>query len=159
MLCEECGQNEASVHVQLVGPDGEATTKCICAKCMARYALTASGGAAGFIGAMLGSLAKHVQEEKDEYEATCPTCGRTYEQFKKNCLLGCTGCYRAFHEKIEEALIKHNGSASYKGCSPDIDSAFNVRKLKRELENAIAAEDYERAAQLRDSIKAVTSRG
>lgn len=89
----------------------------------------------------------------------CETCGMSYEQFRKAGLLGCPDCYRAFDSSLEPLLERaHEGANRHLGKVPThagIDELRQQRllQLRRELEEAVAAEQYERAAALRDQLQ------
>ena len=88
----------------------------------------------------------------------CPVCGFSQGDFKKTGRLGCGACYETFAEGLA-SLLKgmHKGSA-HVGKVParavrSIERESQMKTLQRDLRKAVAAEDYESAAQLRDRIK------
>ena len=92
---------------------------------------------------------------------SCETCGFTFSQFKKSGVLGCPMCYEAFARPLE-ALVERaqNGATHHVGKVPtraggSIDRQARISRLLRELEEAVSAEHYERAAQLRDALSDV----
>ena len=167
MLCEECGKNEATIHFQTIGPEGEQMSKDICEECFEKLKARMPGVNAidisGFLGALLGKLAGARQErENDKFDAVCPTCGTKYAEFKRSQNLGCANCYGAFRERIEEILVKRNHSALYTGSAPHSakganEEIYKYKKLKEEMKQAIAGEDFERAAKIRDELRRLES--
>ena len=81
----------------------------------------------------------------------CPACGFTLEDYRNTSRLGCPDCYSVFARELGETA-----AASAKADSPaEADAPPSREKLERQLRNAIEREDYERAAQLRDQLKAL----
>lgn len=96
--------------------------------------------------------------KKTAASPACATCGMTLAQFRQHGNLGCEACYSTF-EKMLEPLIEraHAGGTRHVGRSPRrsaerIDLRELRMKLVRELDEAVAAEQYERAARLRDRL-------
>lgn len=92
---------------------------------------------------------------------SCAVCKLSFHQFRQTGLLGCSECYRAFGEplavlieKTQNAGVHHVGKVPRR-CGGDIDLGMIRQRLSRELEEAVRAEQYERAAKLRDRILAV----
>ena len=95
-------------------------------------------------------------------EVGCPRCHTTWSQFSKSGHLGCPGCYEAFREQLQPMLLQVHGRVQHAGRRPlNTEKAQRVRSLQEELayqmEQAVALEDFETAATLRDRIKALSS--
>lgn len=93
----------------------------------------------------------------------CPDCGITFAQIKRTNLIGCPGCYNAFKDSIG-SLIEHAqfGATSHVGRVPNRQHTPNQlelrsRKLMKELDAAVTAEQYERAAILRDRLNKLST--
>ena len=93
-----------------------------------------------------------------ERQTCCPHCGFTLEQYRKESLLGCPYDYDVF-EKTLLPLIKkaHNGATVHCGKVPskapaDSKKQIELLRLHQQLQQAVKAENYERAAKLRDTI-------
>jgi len=112
------------------------------------------------VGANLNAL---VEDEKKKVKAKgkgkrCPGCGLSEEQFRARGRLGCGECYKIFAKTLEPILVKVHGSTEHHGKIPQesarsLDLKTELRKLQEDLQRAILAENYERAAKLRDKIK------
>ena len=91
-------------------------------------------------------------------EQTCEHCGTTYEEFRKTGLLGCPECYNTFATALGPLLERaHEGANRHVGKVPSRSGVDELRhqrliQLRRELEEAVASEQYERAARLRDQL-------
>jgi protein arginine kinase activator len=104
-----------------------------------------------------------VEEEKKKSKTKpkskrCPGCGLSEEQFRARGRLGCGECYRIFAKALEPILVKVHGATEHCGKIPQeaarsLDLKTELRKLQEDLQRAILAENYERAAKLRDRIK------
>ncbi len=159
MLCEQCGENEATVRVEAFAPDGSSAARMLCQDCARKLrpnlrALDISD----FLNALIGKIREDRQEkEQERFDASCEECGLSWAEYRRRGTLGCPGCYRAFREPLEEMLVKKNGSALYMGITPAgarvNDEIYALKKLKEQLKSAIDSEDFERAAVLRDEIK------
>ena len=93
---------------------------------------------------------------------TCPGCGLTFAQFRQSGKVGCFECYEAFPELAPLIERAQAGGTHHTGKAPrragaSIDRQMMIRKLMRELDHAVAAEQYERAAQLRDRLSSLES--
>ena len=154
MLCEECGKNEATVRIEAIAPDGSTTTRSLCQRCVGKLRMM-QGVRALDISEFLGALFERihqsrVEKDSDRFDATCPDCGLTYAEYKKEQRLGCAGCYKAFREPIEEALVKRNDSAIYAGRAPGgeeqlNDDIYQVKKLREQMRKAVEEERFETA--------------
>lgn len=89
---------------------------------------------------------------------TCANCGMTFARFRQTGTLGCSECYDTFETQLG-ALIEraHCGATHHSGKVPrraggNIDRQRLIQRLVKELDEAVAAEQYERAARLRDRL-------
>ncbi|MBT8486980.1 MAG: hypothetical protein HKO59_09560 [Phycisphaerales bacterium] len=89
----------------------------------------------------------------------CQTCGTAFASFRRSGLLGCSDCYGAFEEHLGPMIERaQNGGTSHAGKCPrrggaTIDQQLHIQRLFKELEDAVASEEYEKAAQLRDRLR------
>lgn len=82
----------------------------------------------------------------------CPGCGMRVVEFRKSGRLGCPLCYGTWPEVLEPMLLGMHRSLVYKGGVPPADPG-PAGHLQQELLEAVAQEDYERAARLRDLLR------
>ena len=91
----------------------------------------------------------------------CSGCGLSYAQFRQAGRLGCSQCYLAFETELAPLIERaQNGAGHHCGKAPrragaSLDRELLVQRLARELDQAVAAEQYERAAQLRDRLNSL----
>ncbi len=90
---------------------------------------------------------------------TCPGCGMTFARFRQGGTLGCAECYEEFEEQLAPLIERaQNGATDHRGKTPhragaSIDRQRLISQLVKELDRAVAAEQYEQAAQLRDRLR------
>lgn len=88
----------------------------------------------------------------------CPECGMSYTRFRKTGILGCSHCYDAFGDQLAPLIERAQNSGSHhtgkapKRAGKSIDLQLQRQRLLRQLDEAIDAEQYERAAKLRDAL-------
>jgi len=165
MLCQDCGKKEATVHLTQVVND-EKVELHLCRECAEKRRFhTPFEGVpfplAEFLASMLDqSLIKKPGKVSD---TKCPTCGMYFSDFSKTGRLGCGNCYATFRVQFNDLLRKIHGSTQHRGKVPympgDVMKPLREeRKLHEELKKAIDEEDFEKAAGLRDRIKALSNK-
>jgi len=100
--------------------------------------------------------------EKGTPTQKCPVCGYTQADFKKTGRLGCSMCYVTFGEGLNTLLKAMHKGTKHVGKLPqrahrEIQLGDRMRTLTENLEKAVAEENYETAASLRDQIKQLES--
>ena len=154
MLCEECGQRNAEVIMTtLIG--GQSTTRHLCRECVKKYK-------AGDLQAVLAAVLSTMSEKQHTPEITCPRCGETYAEFQKTGMLGCAECYRAFQKELTPLIARVQGRSQHAGRRPPVseeEQALQSRmeELRSRMEAAVAEENFEEAAQLRDEMRALSA--
>ncbi len=89
----------------------------------------------------------------------CPGCGMTFARFRQGGTLGCAECYDAFEEQLAPLIERaQNGATDHRGKTPrragaSVDRQRLISQLVKELDQAVAAEQYEQAAELRDRLR------
>ena len=167
MMCEECGVNPAVFHFVTIRNE-ERTERNLCPACMAKYKKQLPGidikNLAGILNNLIDGKRRAGREEVDpETEAiTCEQCGMSYGEFRKCGMVGCANCYRAFREPMTALLQRIHGNTQHAGRIPGgvhsgTSIRMNIDRLKQQLVKAVAAEEYEQAAKLRDAIRALTA--
>ena len=86
-----------------------------------------------------------------------------YADFEHTGRLGCAQCYRDFSAQLKPSLQKIHGRTQHAGRKPkafvpDPQDELNqqLNELRRQMDEAVAAENFEEAARLRDEIRALT---
>ena len=96
--------------------------------------------------------------EKGAPTKKCAVCGFSQADFKKTGRLGCSECYETFAEGLGSLLKAMHKGTEHVGKLPERAQRVMVlnqrmRALNANLQKAVAAENYESAASLRDQIK------
>ncbi|HEY3600801.1 MAG TPA: UvrB/UvrC motif-containing protein [Chthoniobacterales bacterium] len=96
--------------------------------------------------------------EKGATSQKCPVCGFTQADFKKTGRLGCSACYQTFGEGLDSLLKAMHKGTEHVGKLPEraarqMQLSDKMRVLNDSLRKAVAEENYETAASLRDQIK------
>lgn len=91
---------------------------------------------------------------------SCPSCGLTLAEFNKTGKFGCDTCYEAFKDEIKPMIQRIQGYSNYEGRIPNRGQGLakvkhQIKLLKQELVNAVKAENFEKAASLRDQIRSL----
>ncbi len=165
MICQECGIRKATVHFTKI-INGEKTEYHLCEVC-------AQGKSDTFINTFhspnlsLNNLLagffnvepKYPEPFETRQMTRCANCGMTFEQFLEVGKFGCAHCYDAFHEKLTPVLKRiQGGNWKHNGKIPRrTGGALQLRKkidiLKETLQNLVAKEEFEKAAEVRDEIR------
>ena len=157
MLCENCHENPASIHVTKI-VNGHREELSLCEACAKKLNLPLKSlSIQELLGGMLGG-AQPVASEPDL--GSCPACGFEYKAIQKDGRLGCPECYRTFREPLTQVLRGIHGSTAHQGKVPRrAQSALHEQRkleaLRREMSKAVQEENFERAAQLRDEIRGI----
>jgi len=96
--------------------------------------------------------------EKGAPAQKCPVCGFTQADFKKTGRLGCSTCYVTFADGLSTLLKAMHKGTEHVGKVPQrahraVELSDRMRSLNESLQKAVAEENYETAASLRDQIK------
>lgn len=167
MLCEECKVNEATYTISVVLGE-EVTQRHLCGDCMAKMNMNlASGNIRGLLSSILHAVTGSSGETKEDdkhADVICPRCQTTWGQFSKSGKLGCPACYEAFRELLQPMLLQIHGRVQHGGREPlHTEGEQRMRseqeELARQMEQAVAIEDFETAAVLRDRLRALARKG
>lgn len=158
-ICQVCKQKEATVFfTQII--NGKKTDMYMCSQCAGEgYKIDLNTLIAGLLG-----LSNEAEDANVNSTSKCMRCGMTLEEFNKTGKMGCSQCYDVFFEPLQ-GLLKHiQGNTRHHGKVPEsysISHAAEIEneKLKQELKECIRAEEYERAASIRDRIRQLESEG
>ena len=101
MLCEICGENEATFHYSEV-VNGNKTEHHLCSECAAKTdisyytnLLDGDGRLGQLLSGLLGMPVGGGQDDPKTH-VVCPGCHLSYGEFIKNSAFGCAECYNVF---------------------------------------------------------------
>ena len=129
------------------------------------------GGAAGSLTTALAkglpkkmAINKATEELQELDQQTCPICGVSFYDFRSRGYLGCPHDYDFFNKQIDAFVQNIHGAHKHTGKVPlrkanDTQERMLLIKHRRDLEDAIQYEDYERASKLRDKITELEKKG
>lgn len=159
MLCDDCGKNQATVRLVAV-IDGNKTERHLCPACMQKHKLQMR---AEGVQSMLSAIWSGVNRTIVKHPGlACPCCGLAYDEFVKTSRLGCAQCYEAFRAQLRPMLVRLHGRGQHAGRVPERaddshKAGSRMEQLRREMDVAIACEDFEQAAVLRDELRALAA--
>ena len=158
MLCQNCKENEATVHLTRV-INGKKTELFLCENCAEEKGqLSFEGEPFSFQNLLAGILNPEMSSSishSDTFE--CSGCGLTYKEFSETGLFGCSQCYQEFDTRLDPLVKRIHGSREHQGKIPrrkggSLRIKNKIDKLRKEMEQVVAEENFERAAELRDQI-------
>lgn len=156
MDCENCGEREASIHLTQV-VDDQMSTFHLCDRCAAEKGLEpgVQGGSA-LLADFLAQMGKGIAPSPAT--GACPFCGETLADLKRTGRLGCPECYSQFEQHLRSLLRKLHGGTQhagklYRSQPAEASRSTQLARLRRDLQQAVEAEDFEQAATLRDQIR------
>ena len=181
MLCEICKKNQATFFYKQT-KNGVTVEKNLCSSCAKEQGLSVNNGffdsadfgIDNFFGGLLGSFAtggpKIVAARK------CPVCSTEMGEIVRSGKVGCAKCYEVFRTSLIPTVTKIHGNVAHCGKIPagcetatekstevpqtenqapaekELSKEEQLLSLKRKLAEAIELQEYEMAAQYRDSI-------
>lgn len=162
MKCECCHEAEATIHLTQV-IDSEVKKLNLCQTCALKNGIDLNSPIS-ITDVLLGLGAQPVEKQKQssmsEFDLSCSRCQMTRSEFKKRARLGCPECYNAFMGELSALTQAMHHSRQHVGKIParqgvEARVAAQVAALQKDIEVAIAKEEYEMAANLRDKIRAL----
>jgi protein arginine kinase activator len=175
MNCEECGKRPATLHLTKI-INGEKTEYHICEHCAKEKGDVISGfnnfsihnllsGLLNFdpMGKGNGHTSSSAHTTAQAKQLRCETCGLTYAQFSKSGRFGCSDCYQYFGERLDPLFRRIHGNTNHIGKVPErtggqIKLRKELEQLKTALQRYVSTEEFEKAAEIRDRIRALEQR-
>jgi len=167
MQCDVCHKNEATVHLTEI-INSKVTKLHLCEQCAREKSseMEEHFGLADLLSGLadLVPIAGEKQNAAAEAKLKCPSCGFTFQDFRKMGRLGCSVCYDTFKAQLSPLLKKIHGSNAHIGKMPVKKETVRnapafLSDLKAKLEASVKAEEFEQAARLRDQIRALDRKG
>ncbi|MEX0912848.1 MAG: UvrB/UvrC motif-containing protein [Gemmatimonadota bacterium] len=163
MRCDSCGKTEAVIQLTQV-ENNEMRVLHLCEGCAAERGVeTETQSPNAPLADFLAQIGKGVAE--GETTGRCPACGMTATQLRQTGRLGCGVCYTHYDEHLRSLLRRLHGGTKHVGkivlpTDPDEnDRAARILSLRRSLQRAVDAEDFEHAASIRDQLRELESSG
>lgn len=166
MICQHCEKLQATVHqLDVIYDDAgnaQVQTADFCSLCAKRAGLPVPKAASfpKIISMLSKAFLPQTGSPPDEAEGTaieedlsCPDCGWTLRDLRQTSRLGCPNDYEVFQDHVADMLERLHGHDQHVDWRED----SQVDQLQARMRQAIEAEDYELAAELRDRIQQLES--
>jgi len=159
MKCDNCNKT-ATVHLTEI-KHGKKIEKHLCEQCAAQNEGLPVKSHTPINELLTNFVMAHSGLQKEVGHA-CENCGITWAEFRQGGLFGCANDYQVFEKDLTPLLQRaHEGATHHVGKVPTrrggsgvpMKRQVDLTKLRKELAKAVEAEDYERAAKLRDQIR------
>jgi len=160
MLCDVCRERDATVTLTHA-VKGEVNFLHLCQRCAADRGIETSittplkNMIADYLPAVQASQAVTAQLDS----MRCAFCSMSLADFRESGRLGCASCYTTFDQSLRALLRRVHGNAKHAGRQYDapppdlLHEVTALGELRERLRRAIAQEEFEQAAQLRDQIR------
>ena len=171
MLCDNCKKNEATVHIKKL-TNGSEQEYSLCNGCanqlnemnfvdISSLELTNTFTVQDLIGSIIDYVNQSTHSSDVDIK-TCKNCKMSYAEFKKTGLMGCSECYETFKTSLIPVIKGVQGNIEHVGKIPkrsgkEIMGKRHLLNLRENLNKAVTSEEYERAAEIRDEIRAIQS--
>lgn len=166
IVCQGCHERDAVVHLTEVVAD-QVTTVHLCGRCAAERGIASDAAAnATPLGGFLAGLSPTAGLGEGASGSVCPECGATLADIQASGRMGCPTCWVVFERPLRHLVRRLHGATQHSGDDDgasggtaddpaELDRRRALNRLQRELRSAIAAEEFEQAAVLRDQLKAL----
>lgn len=166
MYCEECKQKPATVHLTQVY-NGNIMQSHLCEECAAKkggflFDASSKFSIPNLLSSIFGSSCS-VDPAPVTQMTVCASCKTTFHQIRETGKLGCSECYKVYEQELEPTIRRIHGNSQHIGKIPSrggekVLLRKEVETLKTKLQEAVSLEEYEKAAEIRDSIKNLESK-
>jgi protein arginine kinase activator len=146
MICESCHEKEATVHLTQVA-EGAVKKVHLCEECAAKSGFDIHGPLS----------------IQDILLGMGQVSGDASAGPERSCRLGCPDCYETFAAELLPLIKAMHRSDQHMGKVPSREGtavrlSSEIAVIQKALDQAIAGENYEEAARLRDQIQGARNR-
>jgi protein arginine kinase activator len=178
MICQVCGKNEATTHVKTV-INGKVRERDICTECAKKEGIGNWNPFQGFPGfenpffSLSNLFGSFLENPLPESVTHCPVCGCSFQDISQSGKVGCSECYHVFYDQLLPSIQRIHGNTHHTGKNPvgnemqvmpqahltvaqvpePTQQEKQLAQWKQEMQQAIAEQNFEQAAVLRDKIK------
>ena len=181
MLCNKCGKNEAT-HFLEKNVNGKITKLALCSECAKnsdefKFDPFEGFKPFGIFNNLFGfpQISHGSKALLGNGEKKCTLCASTFDDIVNAGKVGCAECYKVFADELEPTVRRIHGDRRHIGRRPvkhirpeagndsgsvskEENPKDRIKSLKKELNEAVKSENYERAAVLRDEIREIERR-
>ena len=173
LICMKCNKSLATVRITRI-IEGQVHEMHLCQDCASKispYQKKKMSSLQKDLNEILAGLLKQekgaaaappppTETREERIDLVCDNCGFPFESYRKSFFLGCSNCYKVFHKYLNADIRKVHGNVQHTGRVPRrfhkfVELKRNLDTLKRDLQEAVKAENFERAAELRDLIRSL----
>ena len=160
MLCQKCHKNLATMRYAEV-VSGKVSELQLCPDCMTRLQDEAASGfeLSGVAAAKSKQKpAADTPAEPKVLNRVCRTCGADLKEAIQLNRVGCSACYEALGDSLEQVLRGFHVGQRHRGKEPHVSDSRKIARselhsLRALLRSSLKSENYEEAAKLRDRIR------
>ena len=163
MLCDKCGKNPATTHyTQII--NGQKKEYHLCSQCaQAMGGQELFSGFPNLFGSLFSQPSFQPGRSAQVMERRCSRCGTSFSDIAETGLMGCADCYNAFLKELTPSISRIHGKTAHVGKVPksaggNVKLKNQLMEAKRKLQEAIEAEEFEKAVTLRDEIRELNER-
>ncbi len=139
------------------------TTQHLCERCAAERGVESAPATPKTpLGSFLAAMGK--SSSGTGPRTACEGCGATLQDFREVGRLGCPACYTTFGAELRDLLRRLHGSTTHvgdryelPGASPEVHEGVPavdpLAQMRDRLQEAVVAENFELAAELRDRLR------
>jgi len=183
--CQLCPSPLATVHLTELSADGTRSNVHVCRECVARLGIALDNPpplapllVQALAVAQAGEAVESVSVPAPAEGESCPQCGLEFTAYAQSNLFGCAECYSTFAPQVAELVLRYHGASRHVGRVPGgttevaptedelqmTQRTADQRRIAKQsarhsltlaLADAIAREQFERAAALRDQLSAL----
>ena len=152
MKCEKCGNNEA-VFFYSSDINGQKSQACLCADCAREAGLMNGQAGFGSLGSMLGGMFSDFFAPERRLLSSFGSFGAPVRSIMAPSISA--PVINVVYDRADAMPHEESASRIPADAGADIRRRREREALRGQLADAVSAEDYERAAELRDRLRAM----
>ncbi|TVQ24030.1 MAG: hypothetical protein EA383_12690 [Spirochaetaceae bacterium] len=156
--CEQCGSAEAVIQVSVAAGTSR-NDFSLCEVCAEKLGIHSNQQHTPVLNDLYQSILRGSNRLRRRLdESRCRQCGTRFGDIRRSGTAGCASCYASFSSGIRDLLEITRSDLNYGGRLPQrVDALRRIfvtrEQLRQRLEEAVAQEDYEHAAKLREDMR------
>jgi protein arginine kinase activator len=157
VICQRCRRNRAVIHTYCIS-DNRLVELHYCEECGKLQEENNDRCVDDSMSNLLEGLLNSTRSENYAViDVKCEICGTTSKDIIKNRLVGCPNCYELFSDVINTYI--DDSTNTYRKSELLDEESERLQVLRKNLREAVMAEDFEKAARLRDRISGIEKDG